>query len=846
MTSSSLLIGPRGSASFHSFTLRMMSSSIRQLISSSERPESHRRAPWRRARSAGSSGDHSRCASQPESFRWLAVVARTMPSLSASPTSCGQRPVGSVLWAASCGRQPMSTDEGLEDDQHCTVQQQMSYHLSIYKVEQQAEVAQDPGIAGHLCSPVISPRYQKAAEEASADKKKSPVDSVPPTLRSGNLSVLKKRWEQDKARPQLSVAPPLESSRPEPPAEHRPPARSSSIVRQGSLRQPLTRWERPALVKEVKEEKEAGEMERKPERQVEVEQEEHREPGPLSPTTACSPLEKPSVPLNSLKMMFEKGETKVRGGQSSTSSEDMDIRPADRGLVTLERTKSLRDRMAKYQAAVSKQDTRSPPSSSNQSEREGSPSTTDHKENVPPGGRRQAVNAVPPEQPSTKTNGVLADAVSPSTEASEPENSDTPKLVRGHKFRLTARETCVACSKTVYPLEKLAANQQIFHIACFRCAHCSTKLSLANYASLHGNIYCKPHFNQLFKSKGNYDEGFGHKPHKELWTPRADDEDESEGSEKPKFAMPEPSPAKPEHTPTSNPSSTVEESPLAKVTDLAASLETKAQKSGSVEKPSAVSMETKKLKIAWPPPSDSEGNPRGAGTSPASESGRGLTRSFRSKWPPEGDVPSSMESSERAELKSLRRSSSLKERSRPFSVAPSLESTSSTQQEPRRPLRTPLVRRSSLEELRSSSKAQPAQIEQVKEKAEEKEETRKAPISQESRKASVTDRKFSTSDEDAESPKKVEEKVKIPHSILKRPQPTKAESLDDQEDKSEEPHSESPEPPAAENNGNRTSQDVGFWDGEEVEEGLTVEEMIKRNRYYEEEEEDDEEEVAEV
>ncbi|KAK1876886.1 LIM domain and actin-binding protein 1 [Dissostichus eleginoides] len=31
-------------------------------------------------------------------------------------------------------------------------------------------------------------------------------------------------------------------------------------------------------------------------------------------------------------------------------------------------------------------------------------------------------------------------------------------------------------------------------------------------------MYCKPHFTQLFKSKGNYDEGFGQKPHKELWT----------------------------------------------------------------------------------------------------------------------------------------------------------------------------------------------------------------------------------------------------------------------------------------------------------------------------------------
>ncbi|TNN45740.1 LIM domain-containing protein 2 [Liparis tanakae] len=43
-------------------------------------------------------------------------------------------------------------------------------------------------------------------------------------------------------------------------------------------------------------------------------------------------------------------------------------------------------------------------------------------------------------------------------------------------------------------------------------------LSLGTFAALQGDFYCKPHFQQLFKSKGNYDEGFGRKQHKELWT----------------------------------------------------------------------------------------------------------------------------------------------------------------------------------------------------------------------------------------------------------------------------------------------------------------------------------------
>uniref|UniRef100_A0A8C8SGA0 LIM zinc-binding domain-containing protein n=1 Tax=Pelusios castaneus TaxID=367368 RepID=A0A8C8SGA0_9SAUR len=86
------------------------------------------------------------------------------------------------------------------------------------------------------------------------------------------------------------------------------------------------------------------------------------------------------------------------------------------------------------------------------------------------------------------------------------------------KLQLQEKETCILCQKKVYPMECLIVDKQIFHKSCFRCHHCSNKLSLGNYASLHGQLYCKPHFKQLFKSKGNYDEGFGHKQHKELWS----------------------------------------------------------------------------------------------------------------------------------------------------------------------------------------------------------------------------------------------------------------------------------------------------------------------------------------
>jgi len=41
--------------------------------------------------------------------------------------------------------------------------------------------------------------------------------------------------------------------------------------------------------------------------------------------------------------------------------------------------------------------------------------------------------------------------------------------------------------------------------------------SVGTYAALEGVIYCKPHFKQLFREKGNYDEGFGREQHKTKW-----------------------------------------------------------------------------------------------------------------------------------------------------------------------------------------------------------------------------------------------------------------------------------------------------------------------------------------
>ncbi|KAJ3077500.1 Xin actin-binding repeat-containing protein 2, partial [Quaeritorhiza haematococci] len=53
------------------------------------------------------------------------------------------------------------------------------------------------------------------------------------------------------------------------------------------------------------------------------------------------------------------------------------------------------------------------------------------------------------------------------------------------------KDLCLICSKTVYPMDKLIADDK-----------------LGNYAALNGLFYCKPHFKQLFALKGNYSDGF--------------------------------------------------------------------------------------------------------------------------------------------------------------------------------------------------------------------------------------------------------------------------------------------------------------------------------------------------
>ncbi|NWY41779.1 LIMD2 protein, partial [Sylvia atricapilla] len=55
-------------------------------------------------------------------------------------------------------------------------------------------------------------------------------------------------------------------------------------------------------------------------------------------------------------------------------------------------------------------------------------------------------------------------------------------------------ETCASCLKPVYPMERVVTDKVCVHHWCFCCHVCGRKLSLQNYAALHGVFYCQVHY----------------------------------------------------------------------------------------------------------------------------------------------------------------------------------------------------------------------------------------------------------------------------------------------------------------------------------------------------------------
>ncbi|PIN15380.1 Regulatory protein MLP [Handroanthus impetiginosus] len=63
---------------------------------------------------------------------------------------------------------------------------------------------------------------------------------------------------------------------------------------------------------------------------------------------------------------------------------------------------------------------------------------------------------------------------------------------------------CNACDKTVHFVEMMSADGVPYHKTCFKCSHCNGRLTMSSYSAVGGKLYCKPHFEQLFKETGSF------------------------------------------------------------------------------------------------------------------------------------------------------------------------------------------------------------------------------------------------------------------------------------------------------------------------------------------------------
>lgn len=84
-------------------------------------------------------------------------------------------------------------------------------------------------------------------------------------------------------------------------------------------------------------------------------------------------------------------------------------------------------------------------------------------------------------------------------------NLESTHIMSTRKFG-SVRIDCPMCSERVYPLESVQYEGITYHKGCMKCTHCKGKLSIKAVAVIGGQLYCKPHFVELFKSGGgNYD-----------------------------------------------------------------------------------------------------------------------------------------------------------------------------------------------------------------------------------------------------------------------------------------------------------------------------------------------------
>lgn len=145
-------------------------------------------------------------------------------------------------------------------------------------------------------------------------------ESATPSLRSGNLNALKKRWEQaenhNRSKPPSVPLPSQSSIQRRPPALARPPSISENPLPSESPGPQTAQGGEPAadqaqLRPSAAPEAPKAEGQRGMDRDEVTHSERPEKLEEQVPTSPCASYEKLRVPLNNLKMKFEKGEDKV-------------------------------------------------------------------------------------------------------------------------------------------------------------------------------------------------------------------------------------------------------------------------------------------------------------------------------------------------------------------------------------------------------------------------------------------------------------------------------------------------------------------------------------------------------
>ncbi|KAL2342775.1 hypothetical protein Fmac_004060 [Flemingia macrophylla] len=89
------------------------------------------------------------------------------------------------------------------------------------------------------------------------------------------------------------------------------------------------------------------------------------------------------------------------------------------------------------------------------------------------------------------------------------------RLIAESECLCGTQQKCKACDKTVHFVEGVTADGATYHKNCFRCSHCNGLLAISNYSSGDGVLYCKVHYEQLFRETGSYpkrSQSFGKPP----------------------------------------------------------------------------------------------------------------------------------------------------------------------------------------------------------------------------------------------------------------------------------------------------------------------------------------------